>query len=171
MTYTCWESLFKAVAVSQRAEFESSRLSLLREKWLSITSCLPKMSCDCLCLQRLKSCFSTSPNLHPGSICAVFAIFCRSWSWTIPVLVSFLFSNSTQNCCTCCTGYFPTGLLIHFLSIFYPAYKYLCSFISPLFVSSPLIPFLLESIYHLLPFCKPQLQFCLHIFFSVSPLS
>jgi len=62
MTYTSRESSFKAVVVSQREEFKSSRLSSLRERWFSVASCLPKMFCDCLCLPRLKSCLP--PHHH-----------------------------------------------------------------------------------------------------------
>lgn len=137
MTYSCWESSFKAVVVSQRAGFESSRLSVVRERWVSLDSCLPRMVYNCLSLQRLKSCMFHNTRFASW-LCEVFVILCWRSSGNMMVLITFLFSYS--HCSAYCIKYLPTNLL-HIFSIL------LVLFISPLRVTSPLILVLLELVY------------------------
>lgn len=76
--------------------------------------------------------YSMSPNLLPGSICAVFMVLYWGSSWTIMVLISFLFSYSTQTAALAATDTVPPVCSY----ILYPAYKYLCSLSSFCLISS-----------------------------------
>lgn len=132
MMYTCRESLFKAVLVSQRTKFESSTLSLLREKWVSVASCLPKMFCDCLRLQRLKSRLLHITKFASWLyLCSVYNLVLR-FILNCMVLVGFLFSYSTQTAALAATDTVPPVCSY----ILYPAYKYLCSLSSFCLISS-----------------------------------
>lgn len=143
MTYICWELSFKAVVISHRAESESSRLSLLREMWVFIASCLPRTFWDaCVCRAWGHDC-SPSPDLPPASIHAVFTILCWSSPWTIMILVNFLFSYFTWS-----AALLHQMLSHQFVPTFSILFKSTSVHSSHLFVSSLLIHFLLEWASH-----------------------
>lgn len=142
MTYTCWESSFKAVVISQRAIFERGRLSLERKMglhsflsaqnvlWLPVSAETEVMLVPhhqicilALSVQYLWSCVEV--HLEPYWFLLAFSFL------TLSKLLHLLHQILSHR-------------FAHTFSILLTS----TSVHSALFVSSPLILFLLESMYH-----------------------